>query len=561
MESNSRRATGTLIALTLLGSMLALGYFYTPDRMLSTRQMSRIFRHLLLADDARTAWLVFCVCVLAAWWRYPAPIVRLVDGIDRHVTAVVAGAVVLLALGSVFVYHDTPFAMDEYAEVFQAKVFAAGHLTARLPASVVDWLVPRGFNGSFLIASRHTGAAIEVFWPGFSLFLGLFTALGVPWLCNPCLAGLAIVLIHRITLELTGDRRAAAWSILFTVASGAFAAYGMSYYAMQARLTTDLLFAWLLLQPSASRCIAAGVVGSLALIVHSPFPHLVFAAPWIIALARSAEHRKFLLPLLLGYLPLLLVVGAGWAHLRATIAADNATDLNPVKILQGAIALPDLGMFDMRVAALVKLWIWAAPCVFVLAVLGRVRCADDYRVRLLTQSAVLTLLGYMFVIFDQGHGWGYRYFHSAWGVLPILAGCAMAERHLPQPRLVAFAGAAAVLTLLLVVPYQMLQIGDVIARHSAQLPAPRRPGENVYFIRASPGFYLADLVQQDPQLRGPDLFLYSRGLQLDTALRRQNWPDAMLIERAPGVEEWHLGSSERWAPAYSEAAPPGAAAR
>ncbi len=561
MASSNLRGTRTVIVLALLASMLALGYFYTPDRLLSTRHMSPIFRHLLLADDARTAWLSFCVCGLAAWWRYPGPIMRLVDGIGRHVTAVVAGAVVLLALGTVFVYHDTAFAMDEYAEVFQAKVFAAGHLTASLPASVVDWLVPGGFNGAFLIASRHSGAAIEVFWPGFSLFLGLFTALGVPWLCNPCLAGLALFLIHRITLDLTGERRAAAWSILFTVASGAFAAYGMSYYSMQARLTTDLLFAWLLLQPSASRCVAAGAVGSVALIVHSPFPHMLFAAPWIIALARSAEHRKFLFSLLLGYLPLVLTVGAGWAHLRATLAADNAADLNPVTILHGATALPDLPMFDMRVAALVKLWIWAAPCLVVLAVLGRVRCAGDPRVRLLTQSAVLTFIGYMFVIYDQGHGWGYRYFHSAWGVVPILAGCAMAERRLPQPRLAAFAGAAAVLNLLLVVPYQMMQIGDVIGRHSAQLPAPRRPGNNVYFIRASPGFYLADLVQLDPRLRGPDLFLYSRGPKLDAALRQQNWPDAMLIERAPGVEEWQVGPRERWMPAYSAASAAGDAAR
>jgi len=553
-------ATRTVIGLALLASILALVYFFAADRhVFSTRHMSSIFRHLLLVDDAKTAWLTLSVCVLAACWPYPAPIVKLLDGIGRHVAVVVVGAVVLLALGTLFVYHDTPFAMDEYAEVFQAKVFAAGRVTAPLPASVVDWLVPGGFNGAFLIASRHTGAAIEVFWPGFSVLLGLFAALGVPWLCNPCLAGLALVLIHRITLELTGERRAAAWALLFTLGSGAFAAYAISYYAMQARLTADLLFVWLLLKPSPLRCVAAGAVGSWALIVHSPFPHGLFAAPWLFAMARSAEHRKLLLALLLGYLPLLLLVGAGWEHLRSLLAADNAADLNPVKILHGAMAIPGLGMLEIRAAALVKLWIWSVPCLVILAVLGSVRCAADYRVRLLTQSAVLTFVGYLFVIFDQGHGWGYRYFHSAWGVLPILAGCAMAQRHPTEQRLAAFAGAAAVLSLLVVVPYQMLQISDVITRHSAQLPAPRRPGSNVYFIHNGPGFYLPDLVQADPLLRGADLILYSRGPKLDAALRQQNWPDAMLIERTPGVEEWHLGSRERWVPAYSGAAPGDAA--
>ena len=68
----------------------------------------------------------------------------------------------------------------------------------------------------------------------------------VPWLCNASLSGLALVLIHRITQEITGDRRAAGWAQLFTVASGAFAADALSYYSMQAHLTANLLFVALL---------------------------------------------------------------------------------------------------------------------------------------------------------------------------------------------------------------------------------------------------------------------------------------------------------------------------
>ena len=74
------------------------------------------------------------------------------------------------------------------------------------------------------------------------------------------------------------------------------------------------------------------------------------------------------------------------------------------------------------------MWIWAPPCSFIFAVLGGWRLRENRVVRLLVQSAVLTFAGYLFVRFDQGHGWGYRYFHSAWGVIPILAGCAMTPR-------------------------------------------------------------------------------------------------------------------------------------
>jgi hypothetical protein len=201
-------------------------------------------------------------------------------------------------------------------------------------------------------------------------------------------------------------------------------------------------------------------------------------------------------------------------------------------------------MINMRVAEIVKMWIWAVPSLFLLAALGRLRHGDDWRVRLLTQSTVLTFVGYVFFIFDQGHGWGYRYFHSAWGAVPILAACAMTARPESDERLAAFAGAAAILNLVLVVPLQLMQMEGVITQHSAQLPPPRRPGNNVYFVRDG-GFYLADLVQSDPLLRAGDLVLFSAGPVLDAELRRQNWPTAVLVGRAPGVEEWNLGPKDQ----------------
>ena len=70
-------------------------------------------------------------------------------------------SVVLFAFGAVFIYHNNAFSMDEYAEVFQAKTFAAGRLSAHLPATVVDWLIPHRFNGGFLLVSHATGQTID----------------------------------------------------------------------------------------------------------------------------------------------------------------------------------------------------------------------------------------------------------------------------------------------------------------------------------------------------------------------------------------------------------------
>jgi hypothetical protein len=534
-----------IVVLGVLFTTIVLAYFYATDNyFFSTRRMTPIFRYLLMVDDSKTAWLTLAVCIMAAFWKNPMPILKVIDFVGLHVTTVVTATVALLALGVVFIYHNGAFCMDEYAAVFQAKTFAAGRLTAQLPPSAVNWLIPPGFNGAFLVASRTTGQAMEAYWPGFSLILAPFEFLGIPWFCNSTLAGIAIFLVHRITLEITDDRRAAGWAVLFTLASGAFAAYAISYYSMQAHLTANLLFVWLLLKPTPYRAFGAGVVGSLALVLHNPFPHVLFAAPWIIAFARSKDQRRSFFALILGYLPLTFLMGAGWLYLRDFVTSGNSGFNVISDNINAAFRLPDTSMIDIRVAEIAKMWIWAVPCLFLLAVLGRLRRGDDRHVRLLTQSAVLTFVGYVFFIFDQGHGWGYRYFHSAWGVVPMLAACAMTGRPESNNRLAAFAGAAAILNLVLVVPLQLAQIDRIITRHSAQLPPPRRPGNNVYFVRDG-GFYRADLIQSDPLLRADDLILFSAGDVLDAELVLQNWPTAVLVERGLGVEEWNLGPTDQ----------------
>jgi hypothetical protein len=168
------------------------------------------------------------------------------------------------------------------------------------------------------------------------------------------------------------------------------------------------------------------------------------------------------------------------------------------------------------------------------------RARADRHVRLLMLSAVCTYVGYLFVHFDQGHGWGYRYFHSAWGVVPILAACALTGRSDAGRGLVTFAGAAAVLSLLTLVPFQLMQIDEFITGHLAMVPAAKRPGGNVYFIDFRGGYYIADMIQMDPLLRSEDLYLATRGSALDEELIRRNWPSAVQCGSAPLVVQWCL---------------------
>lgn len=538
--------TRQLVLICVLSSAICLAYFYMLDRaFFSSVSFSPIFQFLLTAYDAQIAWISIAVCSLAALWNRPRLILKLVDLLASRPIGLSIIVVMLIASGSIFIYHGHPLCMDEYAAVFQSKIFASGRLFAQLPPAAISWLFVPGFNGVFLIASPDSGRAIEGYWPGFSLLLAPFEFLDAPWLCNALLGGLAIYLIYRVTLDITGDRRAAGWATLFGLASGAFWANAISLYSMQAHLTLNLLFVWLLMNPTSKRALAAGFVGSLALVLHNPFPHMLFALPWIVKFARNKDERRYLSPLAIGYVPIVVGVGLGWVAFRNSIAPDPH-DLQTIgEVVRGTFKLPGSAILNMRVAALAKMSVWAVPGLFVIAVFSYLRHRRDPRIGLLAQSAALTFVGYLFVKLDQGHGWGYRYFHSAWGVIPILAACAMTGRPETNQRLASFAGAACILSLLWIVPFQMQQIEHVVSRQMAQLPPPKRPGYNVYFINPIGGFYLADMIQFDPSLSEPDLLLMSHGDRANVELVGRSWPNAKKMDNGAWGEYWHLGPTDQ----------------
>ena len=121
----------------------------------------------------------------------------------------------------------------------------------------------------------------------------------------------------------------------------------------------------------------------------------------------------------------------------------------------------------------------------------------------------------------------------------------MVDRPQTNGRLVSFSGATAILSLLFLIPFQMIQIDQFITQQLAQLAPPRRPGNNIYFIRPLGGYYLADMIQVDPLLRSTDLSLVSHGAVLDLQMIQENWPDAVKVSSNRAADQWHLGTEEQ----------------
>lgn len=527
------RAVFQVFGCSLVVSALIIATMLTERAGVENPYNLRAFPHLALFQDFYAFAPYVGVLVLALWSPIRELGMRIAAWCGEHPWRVAVATSFVLAAGAVFVYARHPLSMDEYAVLFQSEIFAAGRLTGQIPPELIDWVIPKAtaIQGKFLKADAQTGAIAAAYWPGFSLLLTPFTAVGAPWLLNPLIGGATLLVMHRIGMALFGSRDSAGLVVLLTIASPAITINALSFYAMPAHLLANALYVLLLLAPTARRALAAGILGSYALVLHSPIPHLFFALPWFVWLGVQPGGRRPLGALIAGYLPLCIVAGFGWPmfldHLKlATAAGEVLAPADPIETVLRRLRFIQDWIYDpsfmMHVLSFAKLWLWAVPALVVVAALGAWRLRRERGIWVaIAASGLLTYVGYLFVPFEQGHGWGYRYFHQAWLVLPLLAVAAL--RNAPQPALAGYLAGSAVLSLALLTSFHALQVKTFVARHLNQLPAVS--GQvRVVIVNPLNGYYTWDLVQIDPFLRRPVTLLLSNGIPADRAMMAKVFP-------------------------------------
>ena len=518
-----------------------------------------VFEYYLRTQDIAGSALLLAIVLAACLPGVQRPALALAGAIGRNPWPLAAAAFVLLAAGTLYVHHNHALTQDDYQALFQSKVFAAGRLTGRYPVELLDNLIPFHYRDRFVVASDVTGEVASNYWPGFSAILAPFSLIGAPWACNPLLAALSLVVIGRIATRLAGTADAGGWAMLLALASPQFTASAITYFSMSAHLLANLVFAWLLFEPTRRRLLLAGLAGSVALVLHQPVPHLLFAAPWIVWLALQPGGRGNLLWLAAGYAPVALVAGVGWALFvrqlqgaslwMAPYPADgslvhslgNFVWLWQMK-LGWAFGLPGEYLLRLRLGELVRLWAWAVPGLPALAAAGWWLARGNPHARLLGLSFASTALGYLLVVYQQGHGWGARYYHSAWGALPILAACALvsARSAATLAPLRGYVAAAALASLVFATAQRAWQIHEDVGGQIEKRPPVLAGARQIVFIAYDFHTYTADLVQNDPFLRGPVITLLSQGGRADAQLIRERYPGARLVVNERRGQVWQL---------------------
>jgi hypothetical protein len=202
---------------------------------------------------------------------------------DRFSLLTALWVIVLSAALSFFAYQRHPHIPDEVVYIYQAEFLAAGKLSMPAPP------VPEAFDVYLMqFEPARWYPSPPVGWPA---MLAVGVLLGVPWLVNPLLAGVNILLTYLLLSELY-SRRLARIAILLLALSPWYVFMAMNFMTHTFTLSCALLAALGVIWARNRDQIAWAVLAGIALGVMSlirPLEGLLWAVLlglWAIGLGR-----------------------------------------------------------------------------------------------------------------------------------------------------------------------------------------------------------------------------------------------------------------------------------
>ncbi|MBS0563986.1 MAG: hypothetical protein JSR87_05775 [Proteobacteria bacterium] len=191
LEAAERLGLGRIALLILVTAILSV-----PVIGFVVRQADQAYlAHVLVALVLMPAQLL----VMAAMTQVESP----VSGLYRLSPLVPATVTLVVGLILTWVtFERMPHISEAMAYLFQAKTFAGGALTVPAPPAALQ----PGLDYPLLQVADGRWYAVTA--PGWPVALAAGFALGVPWLVNPLLAALSVLLAHGVANRLAGRDQA-----------------------------------------------------------------------------------------------------------------------------------------------------------------------------------------------------------------------------------------------------------------------------------------------------------------------------------------------------------------
>ncbi len=382
---------------------------------------------------------------------------------------------------SYWVYDRHPHVPDEVVYLFHARYFAEGMLTVPAP------FVPEGFDTDLLLRDGDVWySPVPLGWPA-ALAIGAY--LGIPWLVNPILAGLNVLLVLPLLTRLF-DQRTARMAVILLCCSPWYLFMGMNLMTHTFTLTCALVAALALAIHRdtgrlGSACVSGLAVGTVSLI--RPLEGLAMAGllgAWVLIPSGNHQRWRSMALLILG------AVMMGGLTLPYNYALTGNPLAFPINVYcdrtygpgtnsmgfgsdrglgwTGLDPFPGHGLFDVLInanlnlfATNIELFGWATGSLLLLAValVSRPWSRGD-RLMFATIAAIIGI--HSFYWFSGGPDFGARYWYLI--IVPCVALTARGMQRLGErlltpanrTRLIAAVGCLCVMTLVNFMPWRVV---------------------------------------------------------------------------------------------------------
>lgn len=405
--------------------------------------------------------------------------------------AVVVGVFAITAFGTHFVCHDYALSADEFMADFQARIFLRGKIAAPLPAQWFDAV--RVIKPTYVDYFPATHEWKSTYLPVYAAMRAVFQGVYLQSFLNPSLAVLTVLALYGAARNIWPNEKQNAFvAVLLLAGSAQFLVMAMTAYSMSAHLALNTVWLWLYSRPDRRRFYLAPIVGVLAIGLHQPIVHALFVTPFLL---RLVLDRKWSAVSIFGFIYLLgCVVWYVWRlKFSPPVAGQTASFFrlwNPkMLVIQPMDLLLVIG--------------WSALATPLLALLGSGRIFSERPIiRDAALSCLLTFGFYYFFYLDQGHGWGYRYFHGTLSCLILVAvgGWEALVEKTSERKAWNFLCAAVAVSLFIALPLRCWQAEGFIRPFANTAEYLHSRSAKVVGLDPRLAWYSADLIRNDPFL-------------------------------------------------------------
>jgi hypothetical protein len=389
---------------------------------------------------------------------------------DRAVRAgwPIVGAISLLVLAVTaftarYILNEYPISGDEYAYIFQSKIFTLGKLWTQ------PWLLEKYFEEFYIF--NISGKVVTQYPPGWPAVLAAASTAGVPIsLVNPILAAGTIPILYVLGLRRYGAATGLLAVCIFA-GSAFFVMNSATFFNHPVTTLWGVLFALAtseyLEDPRVVPAIGAGVTLS-AIAATRHYDAVLFALPATIALVwRWSRTHWRLVPLaVIGGLPVIGALLAYYWMVTGNPLQTPQTLVRPWERLLGP-NFSVAGSTEMLFGRGIELAEWTSAPFFALYLWALGRRAWRRELYFFELYGPIFPLGYWLFWSDGGVRWGPRYIYCAFPFIALTAAAAIRDA-LPQrdagwlSRFAARAGILSIVISILQIPFLASNAGRIV---------------------------------------------------------------------------------------------------